>query len=102
MARGSARQRELATRMAMGASRGRLIQQLLVEGLLLGVIGTLAGLAIAPVVSKSLAAMLLGGRDDMLLDTSLDVRVFGSRLSRRLSPRCCLRWLPRSKPLRAT
>jgi predicted permease len=77
MARGTARQRELATRMAMGASRRRLIQQLLVEGLLLGVIGTLAGLAIAPIVSKSLAAMLLGGRGDMHLDTSLDVRVFG-------------------------
>jgi predicted permease len=77
MARGTARQRELATRMAMGASRQRLVQQLLVEGLLLGVIGTLAGLAIAPIVSKSLAAMLLGGRGDMVLDTSLDIRVFG-------------------------
>ena len=77
MARGTARQRELATRMAMGASRRRLIQQLLVEGLLLGVIGTLAGLATAPIVSQSLAAMLLRGRDDMHLDTSLDVRVFG-------------------------
>jgi predicted permease len=77
MARGTARQRELATRMAMGASRGRLIQQLLVEGLLLGTIGTLAGLAIAPIVSKSLGAMLLGGRGDMHLDTSLDIRVFG-------------------------
>jgi predicted permease len=77
MARGTARQRELATRMAMGASRRRLIQQLLVEGLLLGVIGTIAGLAIAPIVSKSLAAMLPGGRGDMHLDTSLDIRVFG-------------------------
>ncbi|MGA8088048.1 MAG: ABC transporter permease [Terracidiphilus sp.] len=77
LARGTARQRELATRMAMGASRGRLIQQLLVEGLLLGMIGSLAGLAIAPVVSKSLAAMLLTGGNGMVLDTSLDVRVFG-------------------------
>jgi predicted permease len=77
MARGTARQRELATRMAMGASRARLIQQLLVEGLLLGIIGTLAGLAIAPMVSKSLAAMLLRSSDGMLLDTSLDIRVFG-------------------------
>jgi predicted permease len=76
MARGTARQRELATRMAMGASRLRLIQQLLVEGLLLGIIGTLAGLAIAPVVSQSLAVMLLGG-EDAHLDTSLDIRVFG-------------------------
>ena len=77
MARGTARQRELATRMAMGASRRRLIQQLLVEGLLLGVIGTFAGLAIAPIVSRSLAAMLLGGRGEIHLDTSLDIRVFG-------------------------
>lgn len=77
LARGTARQRELATRMAMGASRQRLIQQLLVEGLLLGVIGTLAGLALSPVVSKSLAAVLLNSDDGMVLDTSLDIRVFG-------------------------
>jgi predicted permease len=77
MARGTARQRELATRMAMGASRRRLIQQLLIEGLLLGTIGTLAGLAIAPVVSRALVAMLLMGHNEVHLDTSLDVRVFG-------------------------
>ena len=77
MARGTARQRELATRMAMGASRQRLIQQLLVEGLLLGVFGTLAGLAIAPIVSKSLATMLVRSDGGTVLDTSLDVRVFG-------------------------
>jgi len=77
MARGAARQRELATRMAMGASRQRLIQQLLIEGLLLGIIGTAAGLALAPVVSKSLAAVLLRSDDGIVLDTSLDIRVFG-------------------------
>ena len=77
MARGAARQRELATRMAMGASRQRLIQQLLIEGLLLGIVGTVAGLALAPVVSKSLAAVLLRSDDGIVLDTSLDIRVFG-------------------------
>jgi len=77
MARGAARQRELATRMAMGASRQRLIQQLLIEGLLLGIVGTLAGLVLAPVVSKSLAAVLLRSDDGIVLDTSLDIRVFG-------------------------
>jgi predicted permease len=76
MARGTARQRELATRMALGASRRRLIQQLLVEGLLLGVAGTGAGLALAPAVSRLLVAVLLSGQRGTHLDTSLDWRVF--------------------------
>lgn len=76
MARGTARQRELATRMALGASRGRLIRQLLLEGLLLGVGGTAAGLAIAPAVSRLLVAVLLSGQRSAHLDTSLDWRVF--------------------------
>ncbi len=76
MARGTARQRELATRMALGASRGRLIQQLLIEGLLLGVGGTAAGLAMAPSVGRLLVAVLLSGQRSAHLDTSLDWRVF--------------------------
>lgn len=75
MARGTARQRELATRMALGASRHRLVQQLLVEGLLLGVAGTAAGLALAPAVGRVLVAVLLSGQRDVHLDTSLDLRV---------------------------
>ncbi|MBS1799921.1 MAG: ABC transporter permease [Acidobacteria bacterium] len=79
MARGAARERELATRLALGATRSRLIRQLLVESLLLAVAGTAFGLALAPVVSHSLAVMLMGGRDaaqGVALDTSLDMRVF--------------------------
>jgi predicted permease len=76
MARGTARQRELATRMALGASRRRLVQQLLMEGLLLGIAGTAAGLALAPVVSRLLVAVLIGGQRGTHLDTSLDWRVF--------------------------
>jgi predicted permease len=75
MARGAARERELATRLAIGATRQRLIQQMLVESLLIAVLGTAAGLAVAPLVSRSLAALLLSGDSGGLLDTSLDLRV---------------------------
>ena len=76
MARGAVREPELATRLALGATRRRLVQQLLVESLSIALMGTAAGLAVAPVVSKSLSVMLLGGQGDMHLDTSLDIRVF--------------------------
>jgi predicted permease len=76
MARGAARQNELATRLAMGATRGRLVQQLLVESLLIAIMGTVAGLAIAPLVSQALTAVLLGGEIETQVDTSLDIRVF--------------------------
>jgi len=76
MARGAARQRELATRLSMGATRGRLVQQLLVESLLISLAGTAAGLAVAPSVGQSLSAMLLGGNFETNVDTNLDMRVF--------------------------
>jgi predicted permease len=47
MARASARRAELAVRGALGASRGRLVQQLLMESLVLGVIGGVLGLMVA-------------------------------------------------------
>src|ERR1700722_5958376 len=76
MARSAARERELATRLAMGATRRRLIQQLMIESLLIAVLGTAAGMIAAPLVSRSLAALVLGNDRTAFLDTSLDLRVF--------------------------
>lgn len=76
MARSAARERELATRLAMGATRRRLIQQLMVESLLIAVLGTAAGMIAAPIVSQSLAALVLGYGRNSVLDTALDLRVF--------------------------
>jgi len=76
MARATARERELATRLAIGATRGRLVRQLLAETFLIAAIGTSTGLAVSPLVSHALAALLLHHQPDTFLDTSLDLRVF--------------------------
>jgi predicted permease len=79
MARAAARERELATRLALGASRRRLIQQLLMESLLIALAGTALGLVFAPAVSHSVTTILTRGNiaTGAALDTSLDIRVFG-------------------------
>jgi predicted permease len=57
LARGTARRRELALRAAIGASRGRLMSQLLSEGLVLAIAGGAAGLLIAWWAGRALAGI---------------------------------------------
>ena len=76
MARSAARQRELATRSALGAGRGRLIQQLLTESLLLAGVGTAIGFAMSFVFSRALVSFLTRADDPMSFDIAPDIRVF--------------------------
>lgn len=56
--RSSARAREMSMRYALGASRSRIVTQLFVEGGVLGIAGSVAGLALAPMVANALVHLL--------------------------------------------
>ncbi len=58
LARGSARSREIHTRLALGASRGRIGRQLLADSLLIAVVGGLPGIALAPAAMRALIGFL--------------------------------------------
>jgi predicted permease len=76
LVRGAGRIREMSVRYALGAKRYRVIQQLLVEGLLLGVAGGLFGMLLAPRVTDLLIKMIWsGGTGDLPFSSTPDLRI---------------------------
>jgi macrolide transport system ATP-binding/permease protein len=75
LARATARRREIAIRLSLGAGRRRVIRQLLTESVILSLGGGLLGLLVAMWAIPSITWLLSDGRNNVVLRASLDAQV---------------------------
>jgi predicted permease len=74
IARGFMRQREIAVRLSLGATRGQLVRQLLTESVLLSLIGGVGGVALSVALTRGLIA-LIPQQQPLLIQPTPDLRI---------------------------
>lgn len=77
LARAGARERQITIRLALGATRARMIRELLSESLLLSIAGAICGLFLAFAVSRMLVAFISTPDSQIFLDLGMDWRLIG-------------------------
>jgi len=77
LARASVREREIAVRQAIGASRWRVVRQLLAESSVIAAAGAVAGIALAGILSRALVAFLSTANNVLFVGLALNWRVLG-------------------------
>lgn len=75
IARAFARQKEIAVRLSSGASRGRLVRQLLVESMVLSFAGGAGGIGIAILLTSGLLALIPAEQNPLLIKPDPDLRI---------------------------
>ena len=80
IARGFMRQKEIAVRLSLGASRGQLVRQMLVESLVLSCIGGLLGVGLAIALTQALLAFVPSDGQPMLIQAAPDARILAFTL----------------------
>jgi predicted permease len=80
IARGFMRQKEIAVRLSLGASRGQLVRQMLVESLVLSCIGGVLGIALAVALTRGLLALVPSNGQPILIQAVPDARILAFTL----------------------
>jgi predicted permease len=80
IARAFMRQKEIAVRLSLGASRGRLVTQMLIESVVLSFAGGLVGLGLAVVLTRTLLALVPSQGTPLLISASPDPRILAFTL----------------------